>query len=160
LGQFHLARKLIGATSPIGAGAPTQLPCDAQTVLRDVQHHFLMAVATVKCGSINPSASNLSLLIQPTQNQHSRPSKTCSWDCWCRGHKTWHLVGAAGPSLGHVWPAVASCSRLWPSCDRLWCGGAWQSCGRTWPGAAGPTPLLWCTPLWFICPLLFPYMCT
>jgi hypothetical protein len=121
----------------MGAGAPTQLPCDARTVLRDVQHHYLMAVATVKCGSINPSASNLSLLIQPTQNQHSRPSKTCSWDCWCRGHKTWHLVGAAGPSLGHVWPAVASCGRLWPSCGRLWpscgrlwCGGAWQSCGR------------------------------
>jgi hypothetical protein len=47
-------------------GGPTQLPCNAPTVLRDVQDHSLMAVVAVKCGSIDPSASNLSLLIQPT----------------------------------------------------------------------------------------------
>jgi hypothetical protein len=63
LGQFRLARKLIGAVSPIGAAGPIQLPCDAPTVLRNVQDHYLMAVAALKCGSINPSASNLSLLI-------------------------------------------------------------------------------------------------
>jgi hypothetical protein len=33
--------------------------------------------------------------------------------------------GAAGPSPGQVWPAVASCVRLWPGC------------GRFWPAAAG-----------------------
>jgi hypothetical protein len=51
---------------PYRCGAPTQLLWDAPTVLRDVQDHSLMAVVTVKCGSIDPSASNLSLLIQPT----------------------------------------------------------------------------------------------
>jgi hypothetical protein len=50
----------------IGAADPTQWPCDAPTVLRDVQDHSLMAVVAVKCGSIDPSASNLSLLTKPT----------------------------------------------------------------------------------------------
>jgi hypothetical protein len=64
---------LLGSVCPtrklIGAAGPTQLLCDAPTVLKDVQDHSLMAVATVKCCSIDPSASNLSLLIQPTYNQ-------------------------------------------------------------------------------------------
>jgi hypothetical protein len=56
---------LIGAAVPRGAAGPTQLPCDALTVLRDVQDHSLMAVVAVKCGSIDPSASNRSFLIKP-----------------------------------------------------------------------------------------------
>jgi hypothetical protein len=30
-------------------------------------------------------------------------------------------VGAAGPSPGQVWPAVASCGRTWPDVE-LWVG--------------------------------------
>jgi hypothetical protein len=60
LGRFSPAHQLIGAAGP------TQLPCDAPTVLRDIQGHSLMAVAALKCGSIDPSASKLSLLIKPT----------------------------------------------------------------------------------------------
>jgi hypothetical protein len=56
---------LIGAAVRRGAAGPTQLPCDAPTVLRDVQDHSLMAVVVVKCGSIDPSASNHSFLIKP-----------------------------------------------------------------------------------------------
>jgi hypothetical protein len=66
LGSVSPGTQVIGAAGPIGAGAPTQFPCDAPTMLRDVQDHSLMAVVTVKCGSIDPSASNLSLLIQLT----------------------------------------------------------------------------------------------
>jgi hypothetical protein len=28
--------------------------------------------------------------------------------------------GTAGPSPSQVWPAVASCGRLWPGCGWLW----------------------------------------
>jgi hypothetical protein len=77
-----------------------------------------MAVAAVKCGSIDPSASNLSLLSNRYRINVSHPYKTCSWYCWCRGPKTWYMIGAGaprgavGPSLGQVWPALASHSRL------------------------------------------------
>jgi hypothetical protein len=54
---------------PRGADGPTLLLCDAPTLLRDVQDHSLMAVVAVKCGSIDPSASNHNLFIKPTIHQ-------------------------------------------------------------------------------------------
>jgi hypothetical protein len=52
--RIHMIHRLIGAADP------TQWPCDAPTVLRDIQDHSLMAVVVVKCGS------NLILLIKLT----------------------------------------------------------------------------------------------
>jgi hypothetical protein len=54
----------------------------------------------------------------------------------------WHLVGAgaprgaAGPSPGQVWPAVANCSRPWPSCGRLWTAVVRPSLARLRPDLA------------------------
>jgi hypothetical protein len=47
-------------------------------------------------------------------------------------------IGASGPSPGQLRPALASYSRLWPSCGRLWPVAA--GCGAAEPGciAAGP----------------------
>jgi hypothetical protein len=148
LGRFHPAHKLIGAAGSIGAGAPTQLPCDTPTVLRDIQDHSLMAVAAVKFGSIDPSASNRHRI------NVSHPSKTCSWDCWCRGPKTWHMRGAGGPSPGQVWSAVASCGRLWPAAagSSLAAAGFGQlrpSLAKLRCGAAGPSQLQPALHLWF-----------
>jgi hypothetical protein len=77
----------------------------APIVLRDIQDHFLMAVAEVKCGSIDPSASNLSLLIKPAIHQYIHPSKVCcgivdavdprGGFCVVRSD----LVGAVGPTF-------------------------------------------------------------
>jgi hypothetical protein len=39
-------------------------------VLRDIQDHSLMAVVAVKCGFIDQSASNHSLLIKPTIHRY------------------------------------------------------------------------------------------
>jgi hypothetical protein len=102
--------------------------------------------------SVGPSIQVLPILAF-WSNRHginvSRPSKTCPWDCWCRGPETWHLVGAgaprgtAGPSPGQVWPAVASCARPWPGCGRLWPavggrGAAEPGCGAAGPGQVRP----------------------
>jgi hypothetical protein len=65
-------------------------------------------------------------------------------------------VGVAEPSPGQLQPTLASYGRLRPVVVRL----SLAMCDRTWPGAAGPAPLLWCSPLRFICSLLFPYLCT
>jgi hypothetical protein len=47
-------------------GQPTSKPWDEQPSLGDAQDALGMTIVAVKCGCIDPSASNLSLLIQPT----------------------------------------------------------------------------------------------
>jgi hypothetical protein len=64
--QIRLIHWFIGAAVPRGAAGPALWPCDAPMVLMDIQDHSLMAVAAVKCGPIDPSASNHSLLIKLT----------------------------------------------------------------------------------------------
>jgi hypothetical protein len=70
--------------------------------------------------------------------------------------RLWLAAAGSGqlqPALAMLQPAVVrpSLAKLRPDLVR---------CGQTCLGAAGPAPFLWCTPLWFICPLLFPYLCT
>jgi hypothetical protein len=62
-----LAGMAVGRCSrPSRCGRPTSKPWDEPPSLRDAQDALGMMVVAVKCGSIDPSASNLSLLIQPT----------------------------------------------------------------------------------------------
>jgi hypothetical protein len=51
---------------PSRCGRPTSKPWDEPPSLGDAQDALGMMVVAVNCGSIDPSASNLSLLIQPT----------------------------------------------------------------------------------------------
>jgi hypothetical protein len=51
---------------PSRCGRPTSKPWDEPPSLADAQDALGITVVAVKCGSIDPSASNLSLLIQLT----------------------------------------------------------------------------------------------
>jgi hypothetical protein len=130
-----------------------------------------MAVVAVKCGSIDPSAFNFHLWSNRPFAGVSHPSKVRLLDCWCRGPEIRHMVGAgapvgaAMPSPCQLRPTLASCGRLSPAAAG--CGVAepgyvrpdMARCGRTWPGVPDPAPLLWCSPIMFICSLFFLYLC-
>jgi hypothetical protein len=45
-------------------------------------------------------------------------------------------IGAAGPSPGQVWPAVASCGQLWPATASS--GLATAGCGAAGPSQVRP----------------------
>jgi hypothetical protein len=117
-----------------------------------------MVVAAVKCGCIDPSASNLGLLIKPTIHRCTSSiqgvfvvllvlwtedmtygrcgrTKRCGRNCWC--------------NRAEPWPGVADSGQLRSATVRL----RLVMCGQTWPGAAGFAPLLWRSPLRFICSL-------
>jgi hypothetical protein len=46
--------------------------------------------------------------------------------------------GAAGPSPGQVWPALASSGWLWPGCGRLWPAAAGYGAAEPGYAAVGP----------------------
>jgi hypothetical protein len=110
--------------------------CDALPSLKDTKDRLGVMVVEVECGSINPSASNLSILNKLTIHRCISSIQGVLWDFWCCGPETCHMVGvgaqrgvgalvsAAGPSHGQLQPAMVR-----PSLAR---------CSRTWPGAAVP----------------------
>jgi hypothetical protein len=68
---WFLASVLVGMAvgrcgRPSRCGRPTSKPWDEPPSLAHAQDALGMTVVAVKCGSIDPSAANLRLLIQPT----------------------------------------------------------------------------------------------
>jgi hypothetical protein len=122
LGSVSPGTRMDRCGRPSRCDWPTSVPCDAQPSLRDAYDLLGMTVVAVECGCIDPSASNLSLLIKPTIHRCILSIQGVYVGLLVLWTETWHMVGvgapigAAEPNPSQLRPTLASCGRLW--CDR------------------------------------------